>query len=90
MPQRFVVDTSWLYALFDAADAHHATALKQSGRPGHYVVPSEILAETLLLRHSRARQARLDPRSEARRLARAIQEAGFAVEGSDAVADALA
>jgi predicted nucleic acid-binding protein len=79
MLSRWVVDTSWLYALFDSADEHHARALKQAGRPGHYEVPSEILAETLALRFARAPG---DKHRSARDMLASILEAGFHVIGN--------
>jgi predicted nucleic acid-binding protein len=42
-----VADSSVLYALFDATDGHHAVARAEAARRRPFVVPSEILTETL-------------------------------------------
>lgn len=44
-----VADTSWLFALIDGDDLHHAKAIAQAGSGRSFLVPSEILAETLAL-----------------------------------------
>ena len=44
-----IADTSALYALFSATDAHHAAARAAMEDPEPVVVPHEILAETLSL-----------------------------------------
>ena len=49
----WVADTSWLYALIDDADPHHAKARSQAGEPEPVEVPEVILAETLDLLHYR-------------------------------------
>lgn len=55
-----VADTSLLFALFDAADAHHAKARAEAARQRSFVVPSEILVETLaIFRVRRGREASL-------------------------------
>lgn len=87
MPSHNVVDTSWLYALYDEADEHHAKALKESRHPGHYTVPSEILTETLALRYSRAKN---DKGDAARALLKAILDTGFTITGTDDPEPALA
>lgn len=42
-----VADTSALYAVFDADDAHHAAATKALADPEPIAVPTEILGETI-------------------------------------------
>ncbi len=49
-----VADTSWLYALFDADDAHHETAAAEVRTPLITLVPTAILNETLDLVKYRA------------------------------------
>jgi len=44
-----VADTSALYALFDAGDAHHGKARAQLAAERPFLVPSEILSETIAL-----------------------------------------
>lgn len=44
-----VADTSALYAVFDADDAHHAASRAGMALTDTLVVPSEIFAETLAL-----------------------------------------
>jgi predicted nucleic acid-binding protein len=43
----WVADTSWLYALIDDADPHHAEARAQAREPDPVEIPEAILAETL-------------------------------------------
>jgi predicted nucleic acid-binding protein len=49
-----VADTSALYALFRANDAHHAKAKAQLATGEPIVIPAEILTETLCLVQMRA------------------------------------
>ncbi|HEX9710040.1 MAG TPA: PIN domain-containing protein [Candidatus Thermoplasmatota archaeon] len=54
----WVADTSWLYALVDLADPHHAKARAQAAQPDPVEVPEVILAETLdLVRYRHGRNA---------------------------------
>ena len=53
----WVADTSWLYALIDAADPHHVEARQQARQPDPVEVPEAILAETLDLIRYRQRKA---------------------------------
>jgi predicted nucleic acid-binding protein len=56
----WVADTSWLYALVDAADPHHAKAREEARQPEPVEVPEVILAETLdLIRYRHGRKAAL-------------------------------
>lgn len=87
MLSRNVVDTSWLYALFDEDDAHHDRALKRSKKAGIYEVPSEILGETLALRYTRATQ---DKANAASTLLDQIINAGFHILGLEDPTPALA
>lgn len=51
-----VADTSSLFALFDPDDTHHDAAVREAARQRPFVVPSEILVETLAtvrVRHGR-------------------------------------
>ncbi len=41
-----IADTSFLYALYDETDAHHAAARVAMARPAPIVVPGEVLTET--------------------------------------------
>lgn len=52
-----VADTSWLYAVFDERDPHHAEARHQLGAAESVHVPPAILAETLDLIEYRAGKA---------------------------------
>lgn len=56
----WVADTSWLYALVDDADRHHATARHEAEVPEPVEVPEAILAETLdLIRYRHGKRAAL-------------------------------
>ncbi len=48
-----VADTSALYPLFDADDAHHEQARNDLANPTPVLIPSEILVETVNLLHYR-------------------------------------
>lgn len=49
----WVADTSWLYALFDADDAHHRRALAEAADPEPIEVPPLIAKELLDLARKR-------------------------------------
>ena len=52
----WTVDSSWLYAFFDAADAHHGAARAEASAPGAWLVNPVALVETLdLVRHRTGR-----------------------------------
>lgn len=78
-------DTSWLIALFDTRDAHHADAIGQAQDADvPATVPGVILGEFLNLVTYRLRQ--LHPAAHARELARTILQEiegnpGFSVDG---------
>lgn len=48
-----VADTSALYAVFVAGDAHHEAAREHIADPDPILVPAEVLGETLSLLHFR-------------------------------------
>lgn len=57
-----VSDTSFLYAVLSASDAHHLEAMKRLADSGRFSVPSEIFSETMILvehrrGHGEARRA---------------------------------
>lgn len=57
----WVADTSWLYALIDDADPHHAKARSQAGEPEPIEVPDVVLAETLdLIRYRFGKEAAVE------------------------------
>ena len=52
-----VADTSWVYALYDRTDAHHANAVGALAKPGPIVLPGEVATESLgLLRFRLGRE----------------------------------
>ncbi len=56
----WAADTSWLYAFFDADDAHHEAARREASIPGALLVNPIILAETLdMIRKRGGRDASL-------------------------------
>jgi predicted nucleic acid-binding protein len=64
-----VADTSALYALFDARDAHHGKARTEAARQRPFTVPSEVLIETLgLVEHRVGAQAAREALAGLRRM----------------------
>lgn len=61
MNELLVADSSALFALVDRDDPHHQRAVQEARRQRPFVVPSEILVETLgLLQWRRGRQAAVE------------------------------
>lgn len=53
-----VADTSWLYALYDETDAHHAAAVEALAHPAPIVLAGEVATEAMgLWRHRLGREA---------------------------------
>ncbi len=52
-----VVDTSFLVALFNVEDAHHAKATKQAAAAATLIVPSPVLVEFLQVVYYQSRRA---------------------------------
>lgn len=65
-----VSDTSFLYAILSASDAHHVDAKKRLAEVGRFLLPSEIFSETMILLEHRRGHA------EARRAAEMVRRIG--------------